>query len=299
MASIAVVDGLDISSLRLFLAVVELGSVSKAAKRLRLAQPSATAKLHKLERQLGTQLLERTPTGSIPTEAGERLAGACSDAIDAATDLVDRAEALRSERDVVTIATTRHVADHFLTRWVGSGAAGRAEIRLLELDTLHAAQAVRSGEAELGLTEGPLTPLGLRSQIVTEEPIVAVVGRTHSWYGRKRSVAAADLVATTLVLGHRGSGTRDLVESSFAGHEWAQVGDRVDVPNATAARIAALNGTGVAFLPECWTRGEIRSGALWALKLDDVDIVQPVRVVWRGTEPNTPTARHFVAAITV
>jgi DNA-binding transcriptional LysR family regulator len=45
MTSIPSADGLDITSVRLFLDVVELGSVSKAAVRHRLAQPSATSRL--------------------------------------------------------------------------------------------------------------------------------------------------------------------------------------------------------------------------------------------------------------
>ena len=105
MAPRAVVDGIDVSALRLFLAAVELGSVSKAGKRMRLSQPSATAKLQKLERQLGSKLLERTSTGSRPTAAGELLAASCSDVVAAATALVDRSEALRTARDVLTIAS--------------------------------------------------------------------------------------------------------------------------------------------------------------------------------------------------
>ena len=298
MATIPVVDGIDISTLRLFLAAVELGSVSKAAKRMRLAQPSATAKLHKLERQLGTRLLERTPAGSVATDAGDRLTMACSEAIAAVTALVDRAEALRAERDVLTIATTRHVADHFLPGWIADGAASGADVRLIEVDTLHSAQAVRGGEAEIGLTEGPQAPLGLRSQIVAEEAIVPVVGRSHPWSGRRSALGGADLFASTLVLGQRGSGTRDLIESSFAEHDWQTVGDRIEVHNASAARVAAVNGAGVAFLPECWVAGQLDDGALVRLKVRDLQIVQTVRVVWRGAEPTTRAARRFVAALT-
>ena len=91
----AVVDGVDVSALRLFLAVVELGSVSKAAVRHGLTQPSATAKLQKLERQLGVQLLDRGPSGSVATAAGVHLASACAEVVAATVALVDRAGARR------------------------------------------------------------------------------------------------------------------------------------------------------------------------------------------------------------
>ena len=98
MASIGAVDALDVSALRLFLAVVELGSVSKAAARHGLAQPSATAKLQKLERQLGVQLLDRGPSGSAATAAGVRLAPACAELVAAAMSLVASGEELRDEQ---------------------------------------------------------------------------------------------------------------------------------------------------------------------------------------------------------
>ncbi len=297
MASIAVVDGTDVAALRLFLAAVELGSVSKAAARMQMTQPSATAKLQKLERQLGTSLLERTPTGSVVTADGARLAPACTEVVSAATALVDRAESLRAERDRLTVAATRHVADHFLPGWVtGAGFTG-VELVLLELDTLRVAQAVRSGDATIGFTEGPHPPLGLRSEVVASERIVPVVGRGHPWYGRRSSVSHDALVGTTLVLGQPGSGSRDVVEAAFAELGRGGVGEHLAVPSVSAARLAALNGSGVAFLPECRAREHLAAGDLFAVPIRELKIEQPVRLVWRGARPASRPAQAFVAGL--
>ena len=136
-------DGLDLASLRLFLDVVELGSVSKAAVRHRLAQPSATARLQKLERQLGVQLLDRAPTGSVATSAGVRLAPACADVVAAAAALVERAETVAVEQQRLVVAATRHVADHFLPAWIDALALDDVRVDLVEGDTLTVASAVQ------------------------------------------------------------------------------------------------------------------------------------------------------------
>lgn len=285
MASIAVVDGTDVAALRLFLAAVELGSVSKAAARMQMTQPSATAKLQKLERQLGTTLLERTPTGSVVTDDGQRLAVACADVVAAATALVDRAEALGAERDRLTVAATRHVADHFLPGWVAGARLSGAQVVLLELDTLRVAQAVRAGDATVGFTEGPHPPLGLRAELVATERLVPVVGRDHPWYRRRSAVTHAELVTTTLVLIQPGSGSRDVVEAAFALRGQGGIGEHVDVVNVTAARLAALSAAGVAFLPECRVARDLASGDLFELTMSEFAIDQPVRVVWRGPRP--------------
>ncbi|MCO4835752.1 MAG: LysR family transcriptional regulator, partial [Acidimicrobiaceae bacterium] len=59
----------ELASLDLFVSVVELGSVSRAAGAHGVAQPSASSRLKHLERQLGMTLLERSPSGSVPTDA--------------------------------------------------------------------------------------------------------------------------------------------------------------------------------------------------------------------------------------
>jgi DNA-binding transcriptional LysR family regulator len=70
-------NNLDWSILRDFIAVAETGSLSQAARRLRLSQPTLSRRIAALEEQLKSQLFQRTPRGLLLTDAGERaLAGA-------------------------------------------------------------------------------------------------------------------------------------------------------------------------------------------------------------------------------
>jgi len=64
---------MDLRALRYFVAVVQAGSLSRAAHSLYIAQPALTAQIKKLEVDLGVQLLERSHAGVTPTPAGEQL----------------------------------------------------------------------------------------------------------------------------------------------------------------------------------------------------------------------------------
>ncbi|MDI5935962.1 LysR family transcriptional regulator [Halomonas kalidii] len=64
---------MDVRSLRYFIAAFEGGSISAAARRCHVAQPSISAALSQLEEQLGTPLFERHRRGITPTEEGQRL----------------------------------------------------------------------------------------------------------------------------------------------------------------------------------------------------------------------------------
>ncbi len=66
---------MDLGSLRIFLAVAEEGSVSRAAERLHYVQSNVTTRLRRLEEDLGTSLFVRTGRGMVPTSAGKSLQG--------------------------------------------------------------------------------------------------------------------------------------------------------------------------------------------------------------------------------
>ncbi|SHH67434.1 LysR substrate-binding domain-containing protein [Pollutimonas bauzanensis] len=58
---------------RYFVTIVDAGSITRAAEQLHIAQPALSQQLHLLEDDLGVKLLERTPRGIVPTEAGARF----------------------------------------------------------------------------------------------------------------------------------------------------------------------------------------------------------------------------------
>jgi len=64
---------MDIRQLRYFMAIVEEGQISRAAKRLHMAQPPLSLQLKMLEEELGVQLIERNTKSLRPTKAGLAL----------------------------------------------------------------------------------------------------------------------------------------------------------------------------------------------------------------------------------
>ena len=65
-----VLETMELRQLRYFVRVVELGSMSRAALDLNLVQSALSQQITRLEGELATRLLHRTPRGVAPTEAG-------------------------------------------------------------------------------------------------------------------------------------------------------------------------------------------------------------------------------------
>lgn len=287
-------DDLDVASVRLFLTVAELGSVSKAAARHGVTQPSATARIQKLERVVGVQLLERSPTGSFVTAEGQQLLPWCEGLVTAAASLSQGARSLRQQTALkLRLAATVDSANHLLPTWLAECPIRGVEIDLVEADTASVAALIRHGEVDLGLLGGPGAPLSLRSEIVDWFPLVAVCRPDHA-LATQRSITGAQLAASDLILRRRGSGTLDVIEMALAEHELGVVGRATEVSSTGAARLSAMNGNGVALLPRPAVADDLAAGRLIALRLRNLEVRQPIRLAWKGTRPAHPAARRFL-----
>src|SRR6478735_5936786 len=91
---------MDLRSLEYLIAVVESGSMGRAAQRLHLSQPALSTAIGKLERELGVRLLERHRAGVSPTLAGEYLFGQ-------AVALVDHRDQAAIRTRQIGLGTTR------------------------------------------------------------------------------------------------------------------------------------------------------------------------------------------------
>ncbi|MEV6373141.1 LysR family transcriptional regulator [Micromonospora musae] len=88
---------LDLTQLRTFLTVYRAGSLTEAARRLGLAQPTVTGQIRALEQQLDRQLFERLPRGVVPTAVAADLAARISAPLDELAMVADRDAAAPTE----------------------------------------------------------------------------------------------------------------------------------------------------------------------------------------------------------
>jgi DNA-binding transcriptional LysR family regulator len=77
-----------------FVTVADEGQITRAAKRLHLAQPAVSSAIARLEAEVGVELLERHPRGVTLTPAGEAFLTTARAAVSAWTDAVDSARSL-------------------------------------------------------------------------------------------------------------------------------------------------------------------------------------------------------------
>ncbi|HVT70619.1 MAG TPA: LysR family transcriptional regulator [Trebonia sp.] len=189
---------MELRALRYFVTVAEELHFGRAAQRLNIAQPAVSQQVARLERELGTQLLDRTPRRVALTDAGHRVLAAARDALAAADKVATAAQ-------VPAGGSIRIGTDAGLARRLERGIDAlrelhpRFELVLAELPRAARLDAVRRGGLDLALIRGPVPEPGLRACPAWSEPLHAVVSVQHPAAGRE-TVSLRDLAAGPLRL---------------------------------------------------------------------------------------------------
>ncbi len=242
---------MDLRRLRLFLAVVDAGGFTAAARREHVAQPAVSLAVRQLETELGAELVVRARDGARPTAAGRALLGPARRAM---RDLDDAAAAVAAVTGVVggtvELATLASVAADPVAQLVGRllRAHPRVKVRMRSpANPVELAESVRTGEADLGVTESSPANHGL-----VEEPLAggkqALVALGVPGARRGSPLALSTLAGVPLVLTPPGTSLRAVVDRAF---EQAGVVPHVAVETAQRDALVplALGGAGVTFVP--------------------------------------------------
>jgi LysR family carnitine catabolism transcriptional activator len=283
---------MDLRRLRLFLAVVDEGTFTAAARAVHVAQPAVSLAVRELEEELGAPLLVRSRSGVVLTAAGEALVTPARQAlrdVDTAAAAVAAVTGLVAGRlDAASLPT---LAADPLADLVGRfrSAHPGVQVRLAApVDSDDLAGAVRSGEAEVGITEEGPANAGLVEHVLLVQALLAVSppgGRSD------RPVRLARLAGEPLVLSPRGASLRDVVDIALV-----EAGVTPNVAVESAQRDAliplVLAGAGTTFLPAALARAAERLGA--TVRATQPALKRTIVLVHRPG-PLAPAAEAFVA----
>lgn len=288
---------MDERHLRYFLAVADEGGVTRAARRLRLAQPSLSQALRAFEQELGVQLFHRVGRGVRLSAAGEALIGPARQilrATDEARSAISGVVELRTGTiDIAALATL--AVDPMATligrfRELHPG----VQVRVLEPESADGVRAlVRDGTCELGAAHLPLPGDQLTAHALGEQELLLVFP-AEAPPDRQRPLTPRDLARTPLVVSPPGTSTRMLLEQALA-----TVGVTPQIAVETAAREAivplVLGGAGAALLPAPLAHEAQRRGAV--VRGTRPAITRTVGLIHRQG-PLSAAARAFLALAT-
>jgi LysR family hydrogen peroxide-inducible transcriptional activator len=245
----------DLRDIRYFAAVVEQGSLTKAAQVLRVSQPTLSHAIMRLEDALGGPLWQRLPNrraGVLPTELGRHALERGRRALAELDALAEDAALLRGlKAGELHVGSVQSLAATLIPRWVASFCEAHPGIVLdLPLVTSEAAPAmVRDGQLDAALIVGPLpNDASLKRMRAGEQELVAVVRADHA-LARKKHVPLIALKDESFVL---------IPSATFAAVVIEDICERAGFTPKVRLRLASLSGlcqlvrsgVGISILPE-------------------------------------------------
>lgn len=289
----------DLLSLRLLVAVAELGSVGQAARSMGMTQPSASKRLAALERQVRLPLLTRTPRGSILTDDGNVVVTWALRLLAAADEFHSSLVAMRHARAAqLRIAASMTVAEALLPQWLHNLAQREPDVRvgLTVVNSTEVARMLLSDDSvDIGFVEGPTVPDGLHHRVVGHDHLVVVVAPQHLWARLDRPLRPSELARTRLVVREQGSGTRETLELAL--RDLDPVPPHLALGSNAAVKGAAMTGTAPAVLSRYAVEAELASGHVVTVPVEDLPLSRTLRAVWRRGRRLTGSATALLQAI--
>ena len=193
---------MDITQLRYYLAVAELGSFSKAATRCHVSQPALSVQMQKLEVRIGKLLLNRNHRRIVPTEAGLIL-------VRRAKEILAQVENAKCEirnsggiqTGKVSTGVLPTIAPYFLTHVLGSfiEQCPKTQVVVHENTINQSLQLIESGKLDLGIVSLPIRDNGFETETLFSEELLLALHPRHP-LSKKRQIFTDDLRSEKFIL---------------------------------------------------------------------------------------------------
>ncbi len=281
---------MDLLQLRYFQAVARLEHVSHAAAELRVAQPSLSRALARLEADLGVPLFDRhgrrVRLNRFGTLFLPRVDRALAELDDARLQLADAAGLEHGSVAVAaeTLLTLTGLITSFLAEHPG------VSFRLYQSSAERMVHQLHRGEVDLCLASQPLNDPSLATIELATEKVLLAVPPTHPLADRKRIEIAA-LAGQPFITTRPGHWLRALADQPFTN---AKLGLTIacegDEPTAIRPLISA--GLGIGLLPKSSRQATTHPAVAW-LQLNTPNATRTLRLAWRQDTYLSTAAQRF------
>jgi DNA-binding transcriptional LysR family regulator len=288
----------DLVSLRIFVAVVEAGSLTGGARRFGISLAAASRRVVELEGETGTALLDRSKKGVVPTPAGQTL---YRHSLRVVGDLENLAVAMgdygRGVRAHVRLWANTSAVNGFLVeplaRYLAEHPTTKVDLEEALSDAV--VRAVAGGAADLGIFADNIPAAGLVTATCDTDELVLLLPSGHPLAGRRRVRFAEALDHDFIGLERTSSLLRLLGASAAALGRPLRVRMQVRSFDAMCRMIAS--GIGIGVLPEAAARPHVRSMRLTQVRLNEPWATRRMLLGHRGIETLSAPARELADAI--
>ena len=274
---------MDVRQLRYFKEIVEAGSFTRAADRVRVAQPALGLQIRKLEDELGVSLLHRHSRGVEPTEAGVVLLGHANAILkqieQAQRDVADLSGVPRGS---VVLGITPTASALLATRLIRTcrDLYPGVSLNLFEGLSEEVMRRLSDNSLDMGFSYNPGAAKGIATEPLLTEDLFLVGAPGAGDPGDKISFRA--VCKRSLILPSRGFGLRECVENAARDAE-LNLQITFEIDSVATQRDLAESGLGYTILPYAAVRQSAEAGRLFASEIVRPKISRTLNIAYAAS----------------
>ncbi|MGI8650698.1 MAG: LysR substrate-binding domain-containing protein [Rubrobacter sp.] len=280
-------SGVSLQGLRMFLAVVEHGSVSEAGRELGVSQPAVSGHLHSLEERYGVVLLDRGRPMRL-TPAGETLARHARRVLTAHREMEEEMSQQSEPRGDLEVGASTTPAQVVIPRVV-TGFAERypaVNLKVRVGDTKEILVALKGREIEVAVVGLLPDAVEFESHSLEEDRLAVIVAAGSGEVG----FTLQKLAGCTFILREEGSATRRAIEEVLSEHS-VHPKPVMELGSNAAIVGAVAEGAGVGVVPEGFVSGESR---VRSVAVEGLAMSRPLVLVSERGRQLSSAAKAFV-----
>ena len=283
---------MDFKQLTYFLEIVKQGNITKASKKLHIAQPHLSQQLKMLEDELGVKLIERSTRKFQITSAGQILKNRCEQMIElmdtTLKELKDIKDGLNGTLSIGTISSEGDTlllnrVMNFYDKYPG------ITFDIREGDTKDILKLLTDGVIEIGIIRTPVDSEGFESIYLESAPMVAATREKIYWDENVKEISISELENKPLLVTRRFE--QNIVEAcenaGFEPNIFCKIEDTRSILTW------ANKGMGVAIVPKDWI-GLVPNANLMFKDINEPSLVTKTGIIWIKDRYLSAPAKRFL-----
>ena len=284
--------------LRVFCAVAETKSFSKASELIHLTQPAVSLQVQAMEELYETRLFDRSGNAINLTPAGEILYKRAKEILalyaEAQKNISEITGAIKGS---LAIGASSTIGNYLLPSIISAfkKKVPQVNISLVVSNTKTITEKLNAGEIDIALVEGDVSKQRFAVETLLSDELVVVMSPAHPW-AERRNIPGIEMTKEPLIMREEGSGTRQIILKHLEDH-----GIKLDnlkitlvLGSTEAIKSAVEEGMGVSILSAWAVRQAIKHGILKATTFKDVKFHRNFSIISPKRNYCTHTAKEFL-----
>lgn len=293
---------INLRQLEIFVAIVDYGSFTEAAKRLYLAQSTVSSHIRALEESLHVVLFRRkSKRNMVLTPDGKRVYQYARDILAKCTAL--RSDVMGDPRRELSIGASTVPAQSLLPGYLADFSAAWPDccctLRCGDSGQIH--QLLLDGDIQLGFVGSSDDRQNLSYEPVAQDRLVMITPNTPEFAAlQQKGVLGRDLLQHhPLIFREHGSGTQKVIDNyiSRLRLDAHQMRVMAYVSDPAVLQQLVARGSGVSILSLLAVRAQVQAGHVLQFELDTQPLERSIYMAWRKKSTPSELARAFAAIV--